>query len=186
MLGREVATPLDVMYEMPPSVSDIPQHKWVWEPKARLEEDHSAVRHHTGQEMRRQKRYHDAKVNWQTFKKADKVYVFFPQRKAGHSPKFTSFWRGPYTVVDKKSDLLYEVDCGPRGKNQVIHVDRLRLQKPQLLAGEVDDGMVKGEDHDIDDSNESELEEDVYTPESLCENKRTRKPPVWLQDYVRY
>ena len=89
-------------------------------------------------------------------------------------------------MVDKKSDLLYEVDCGPRGKNQVIHVDRLRLQKPQLLAGEVDDGMVEGEDHDIDDSNASELEEDAYTPESLCENKRTRKPPVWLQDYVRY
>ena len=54
-----------------------------------------------------------------------------------------------------------------------------------MLAGEVDDDMVKGEDHD-DDSNASELEEDAYTPESLYENKRARKPPVWLQDYVRY
>ena len=46
--------------------------------------------------------------------------------------------------------------------------------------------MVKWEDHDIDDFNASELEEDAYTPESLYENKWARKPPIWLQDYVKY
>jgi hypothetical protein len=56
--------------------------------KSRLKEAH---RQHTGQEMRRQKRYHDAMINWQIFSKDDQVYVFFPQRKAGHSPKFTSY-----------------------------------------------------------------------------------------------
>jgi hypothetical protein len=61
--------------------------------KSRLEE---AVRHHTGQEMRREKRYHHAR-SWQIFSKDDQVYVFFQQRKAGHSPKFTSYWRGPST-----------------------------------------------------------------------------------------
>jgi hypothetical protein len=39
------------------------------------------------------------------------------------------------------SDLLYEVDCGPRGKTQVIHADRIRLKKPQLLADEGDCGV---------------------------------------------
>ena len=54
-----------------------------------------------------------------------------------------------------------------------------------MLAGEVDDGMIKGEDHDIDDSNASELEEDAYTPDSLYKTKRTRKPLVWLQEIVK-
>ena len=46
--------------------------------------------------------------------------------------------------------------------------------------------MVKGKDHDIDDSNASEIEEDAYTQKSFFwKNKRARKPPVWLQDYVR-
>ena len=49
----------------------------------------------------------------------------------------------------------------------MIHADSLRLQKPQLLAGEIDDGMVKGKDHDIDDSNASEIEEDAYTQKSF-------------------
>lgn len=174
MLGREleVATPLDIMYEMPL--------------KARMEEAHSAVRYHTGQEMRRQKRYHDAKVNWQCFAKNDKVYVFFPQRKASHSPKFTSYWRGPYTIVGKKSDLLYEVDCGYRGKLQVIHADRLKLHKSQVFADEVVDVDLKADDYEIprSDGDESDRESNH---EGVCsENKRTRRPPVWLQDYVRY
>ena len=42
-----------------------------------LVKNRSSVKRHKGQANRRQKRYHDAKVNWQSFKKADKVYVFF-------------------------------------------------------------------------------------------------------------
>ena len=134
---------------MPPDVNEVPQHKWAWELKARMEEAHSAVRYHTGQEMRRQKRYHDAKVHWQRFAKNDKVYVLFPKRKVDHSSKFTSYWRGPYTIVGKKSDLLYEVDCGYRGKLQVIHADRLKLHKSQVLADEEVDADLKADDDEL-------------------------------------
>ena len=43
--------------------------------------------------------------------------------------------------------------------------------------------MIKEEDHDIDQSNASKFEEDAYTPGSFCDIKRTRKPPIRLQDY---
>ena len=33
MLGREVSTPLDIMYEMPHSIKPIPVHNWVWQLK---------------------------------------------------------------------------------------------------------------------------------------------------------
>lgn len=33
VLGREVITPLDLMYKIPPIESNIPQHRWVWEQK---------------------------------------------------------------------------------------------------------------------------------------------------------
>lgn len=29
MLGRETATPLDLMYEMPPQIKETPNNKWV-------------------------------------------------------------------------------------------------------------------------------------------------------------
>lgn len=37
MLGREATTPLDVMYEMPPVIKDIPASQWVWVLRERLE-----------------------------------------------------------------------------------------------------------------------------------------------------
>lgn len=30
MLGREAKTPLDIMYEIPTEMKEIPAHQWVW------------------------------------------------------------------------------------------------------------------------------------------------------------
>ncbi|XP_062601301.1 uncharacterized protein LOC134263019 [Saccostrea cucullata] len=98
MLGREVSTPLDIMFEMPRSVQHIPKDKWAWELKETME-----------------------------------------IRKAGRSPTFTSYWRGPYKVLSKMTDLTYNVDRGCAGKPQVIHVDRMRRRYPQTLQGETPD-----------------------------------------------
>ena len=101
MLGREVSTPLDLMYEMPPSIKEIPNNKWVWFLQERLENAHQFVRTKMNQTMVRQKHYHDRKLKWHYFEVGEKVYVYFPRRKPGTSPKFTSFRRGPFKVVKR-------------------------------------------------------------------------------------
>jgi hypothetical protein len=53
----------------------------------------------------------------------DIVYVFFPQKKKGCTLKFTSFWRGPFNILGKLSEVLYEVDCGRNNEPQIIHCD---------------------------------------------------------------
>ena len=75
MLGREVATPIDIMYQMPSGLGHVPQNRWASELKEKLQEAHSAVREHVHGEMQRQKRYHDAKLNWEKFIKGD-LYTF--------------------------------------------------------------------------------------------------------------
>ena len=55
MFGREVATPLDLMYEMPPMNKSIPNNLWVWELQDRIETEHATVRKYTQQSLRRQK-----------------------------------------------------------------------------------------------------------------------------------
>lgn len=136
MLGREVTTPLDLMYEMPTEIKEIPAHQWVWIFRERLEKAHAIVRDYVKGEMLRQKKYHDVKVSWSSFKPGDMVYVYFPVRKSGCSPKLTSFWRGPYKVENKLSDVLYTVACGFREKSTVIHCDRMRKCHAQTLRGE--------------------------------------------------
>ena len=109
----------------------------------------------------------------------------------------TSFWHGPYTVIGKCSDLTYKVDCGTRGRDQIIHVDRLRVQHPQVLSGETGaaGGAYRDEMHeDVSEENaectvedntrlisDTEVTNDV-TP--LDPHKRERRAPKWMSDYV--
>ena len=139
MLGREVSTPLDIMFEIPQSVRRIPENQWAWSLKEKLEEAYSFVRNNVPGAMLRQKSLHDLKLSWQKFNKDDEVYVFFPRYLPGQSPKLTNRWKGPFKVLEKCTDVTYKVDCGgPRRKPQVIHVDRMRLKRAQRLEYETE------------------------------------------------
>ena len=81
MFGREVATPLDLQYEMPSQIKESPSTKWVWELQERLENAHAFVRKKMNQSMVRQKHYHDRKLKWKQFEDGEEAYVFFPRRK---------------------------------------------------------------------------------------------------------
>ncbi|CAG2207589.1 unnamed protein product [Mytilus edulis] len=198
MFGREVSTPLDIMYEMPQAQKEVPTNKWAWKMKERMESAHSIVRRNTETAMRRQKRYHDLKLSWQKFEKNDEVYVYFPVRKSGRSPKFTSFWRGPFKIIDRCTEVTYRVNCAYRGKEQVIHVDRIRKKNMQRLRDEATESENGREREPVNDvcstegwgnmQNEEEivpsdlgtkcLEESSHEPE-----KRRRCKPVWMKDY---
>ena len=192
MFGRETATPLDIQYEMPSAIMRIPHNKWIWELQERMEEAHNILRRYVGTEMVRQKKCHDQKLSWEEFREGDSVYVYFPTKKVGLSKKFVSFWRGPYKVLKKISDLTYEVDCGQNGTPQVIHVDRIRKRYEQQL---LDEPMP-----DEEESEESNGEDDVVGPSDLHDcseiesehevavtaHGRQRRPPRWLSDYVQY
>lgn len=113
--------------------------------------------------MCRQKTYHDRKLSFEKFSPDDIVFVYFPVKKVGRSAKLTSFWRGPYKILGKCSELNYRVDCGQRGKEQVVHVDRIRLRHPQLLRGESSqlDGLVERESpNDIVELKEPDVVDD--------------------------
>ncbi|XP_061176094.1 uncharacterized protein LOC133185046 [Saccostrea echinata] len=192
MLGREVSTALDIMYDMPNAVKYIPNNQWVWHLKETMEDAHRHVRENIKAVMMRQKRDHDQKMSWQQFKKGDEVYVFFPVRRAGLSPKFTSYWRGPYVVIDRMTDNTYKVNCGPRGKPQIVHVDRLRLKRSQTLRDEVveDSTSQEGISQDTEKSVTDNERNDIEAPPSEDNfdvdggGARFRRPPTWLQDYV--
>ena len=196
MLGREVSTPLDIMYEMPMAMKRIPTNKWVWELQEKMEDAHKLVRRHVRSEMVRQKRYHDEKLSWEEFKEGDSVYIYFPTKKLGHSPKFTSHWRGPYNILRRLSNLTYEVDCGQNNKPQIVHVDRIRRNHRQQLRGEqtpdheqpaVQDGTSKEESELVSEVDSSyELVSDGDSDDQdVSSFGRKRRAPTWLNDYVR-
>ena len=193
MLGREVSTPLDIMYEMPSSIRSIPENQWAWALKEKLEEAYSYVRNHVPGAMFRQKSLHDLKLSWQKFNKDDEVYVYFPRYLPGQSPKLTNRWKGPFKILEKCTDATFKVNCGQRGKPQVIHIDRMRLKRSQRLEHEdlVSDGQNNEPESTNDSVKESNTNNDIiidmegvsgnWAPENM---QRTRRPPYWLSDYI--
>jgi hypothetical protein len=186
MYGREATTPLDIMFSLPEHAKHVSRTEWVCDLRQKLEDAHEHARTSTKSAMLRQKKYHDSKLSYEQFQAGDQVYVYFPQRKVGISPKLMSFWRGPFTVTSKFSDVTYKVCCGRKGKEQVIHVDRMRICNPQKLSGEVDtsgdlaevatDDLVDVIDSCFADSFEIEQH-------SSARPQRQRKHPVWMNDF---
>ena len=179
IFGRETTCPLDIMYEMPQAIKNIPQNIWVWKSQENLEMAHAKVRLNISDNMERQKRNQDESLSFATFKAGDKVYVYFPVRKVGCSFRLTSYWRGPYQVFDRPSDSLYKINCGREGQVQVIHCDRLRKAKPQVVARE--DNIV------VEDVDLSEPLPSMHGYEyevDFSKEKRLRRKPEWMKDYI--
>ncbi|KAH3699593.1 hypothetical protein DPMN_074551 [Dreissena polymorpha] len=102
--------------------------------------------HILGMQFNEKRKYHDRALSYETFQSGDRVYVYFPIRNREGSPKFTSYWRGPYRVLEKLTCVLYKVDCGRAGATRVIHSDRMRKVRSRLLLGETDipkDGVAE-------------------------------------------
>ena len=49
-----------------------------------------------------------------------------PSRKKGTSGKLHSPWTGPFLVVGKVSDLLYQIQQSRKAKKKFVHHDRLK------------------------------------------------------------
>ena len=204
MFGREVSTPLDLVYELPNLSKPIPSNQWVWELRDRIERAHTLVRQYTQQAMHRQKRNRDSRMSFETFKIGDQVFVHFPVKKVGTSAKLTPFWRGPFKVTGKLSEVLYKVNCGRNNAEQIIHCDRIKLCRQQVLRGELEQSDIEGHEghaHEPENNDEPEADRDneideVEELESAhqpvmdidrdyeSDRKRVRRTPVWAKDYV--
>ena len=68
MFGREVSTPLDLMYELPELIKYVLNNQWVWELRDRIESANNFVRQNTQQAMHRQKHICDTQISYDQFK----------------------------------------------------------------------------------------------------------------------
>jgi hypothetical protein len=188
MMGRETATPIDIMYELPNGVKPTKVHDWVWQLRKTLEEAHATTRKITEQSMLRQKRYHDQNVVKKNFEEGDKVLVYFPQRGIGKSAKLMSFWYDPYIIVKQHSDVTFKIRKEKETKTMVVHVDRLRPYGTQVLNDENEQIASQDQGAAVEiDSDESQMEllgnSELNEIELAYSGRRQRKRPAWHSEY---
>jgi hypothetical protein len=104
-------------------------------------------------------------------------------------------------VITKITDVTYKINCGRKGKPQVIHVDRIRKKYPQNLPGEENEQIESYEETVAKDDirNESmitdkatefdsskEISDNVGVDNEAQKSGRQKRKPAWLADYETY
>jgi len=93
-----------------------------------LHKAYSSARSHISSAHRQNKDYYDQQKPFVPFQVGDQVWLFTPVVRCGKTKKFTSQWRGPYTVLDRVSKVNYRIKLvGSAAQPKVVHHNRLKL-----------------------------------------------------------
>uniref|UniRef100_W5MTW2 Integrase catalytic domain-containing protein n=1 Tax=Lepisosteus oculatus TaxID=7918 RepID=W5MTW2_LEPOC len=122
MLGREMRTPVNLVFGPPPGDGSAPPAGPVyeWDLQKRMQR-----RTHLTQAGVQQKRYYDLRFRGPAFQPGDSVWVYNPRRRKGLSPKLVPSWEGPAEVLRVVGEVCYRVRLRTRGRVVVLHRDRL-------------------------------------------------------------
>ena len=82
------------------------------------------------------KRYYDSQTKLKQFSKGDLVYIYDPTYKRSQAKKFSYQYKGPFTVKQKISPLIYKIEL-PDGAFAVIHVNRLKKAHGSVPSSKV-------------------------------------------------
>ena len=128
MFGREMRIPLDVMMG---GAEDNERNytEFVSDLQSSLETAYRDVRESLQVAQRRQKDGYDKGVKHMVFQPGDLVLRYTPQLKPGEANKFHRQWEGPFEVVERVTDVTYQVKKvrGHCRRSQVVHFNNLRL-----------------------------------------------------------
>ena len=127
MFGRSPSLPVDVMLgRMLQQKKKMPQY--VQNIQRSLKDTFSLVRQQLDAAHQRQKCSADkASTGECLFQVGDIVWLYVPAIKSGLSRKLSSLWRGPYTVLDKVTNVNYKIQLISSTKCQIVHANRLKL-----------------------------------------------------------
>jgi hypothetical protein len=115
----------DLKAKVSSDIQDVDQTQRLENLKSSLLRAYKAVRLNNRKSHQKKKVDYDKKAKERKFEVNDKVHLFCPAKKPGKCQKFRSYWRGPYIIVQKLSDLNYKI-MDKKGKEFVVHVNRLK------------------------------------------------------------
>ena len=196
MLGREVRTPVDLVFEGPEGEDDNAAcTDYVWELRDRLRQVHQSAREVLKSAAERQKRSYDRTAVGTTYKVNNFVWLLSHQRRVGLSTKLRLPWEGPFLVLAKLSDVHYRIQRSPRSKCKVVHADNMKLytgptREPWNDTGELvrNDGEIGADLHvegPPEPIAEEPEEEEQSQPQPKRNPQRERRTPGWFKDMVQ-
>ena len=125
MLGREIDTPLAVMFGTHHHESHPTYGEYVAKLKDRMQHAHDIAREHLGTAMRHYKELYDQKISENEYGVGDLVWMETDISQLDITPKLRVPYEGPYMVWRKIGPLDYELYISNKEK-KIVHHNRLK------------------------------------------------------------
>ena len=125
MLGREINTPIELIYALKNQESSDPD-SFVQELERELKEAHNLAREHLRTEIVRTKKDYDVKAYKYSFKRGDVVLLLNKGVKKGQCAKLTMPWKNPGIIMKVMSPCTYQVQIGS-WDFKICHHDSLKV-----------------------------------------------------------
>ena len=125
MLGREVDSPVIIMFGTHHHESYPTCGEYVAQLKAKMQHAHDVAREHLGEAVKRYKELYDTKVNAQQYEVGDLVWLETDISQLDVAPKLRVPYEGPYMVWRITGPLDYELYISKK-KKKVVHHNRLK------------------------------------------------------------
>ena len=133
LFGREMRVPVDIMYGPPPFESPT-RLQAITDLRDTLLVVYNNVRHNVSEAQRPQKDYYDRFNRGERFKPQQKVWLFTPPTAKDQPGKFYKPWSGPWTIVNRLSDVNYRIKDESSTKSKVVHFNRFKACKVVVSA----------------------------------------------------
>ena len=122
VFGQSPQLPIDVMTGHVDSNKSQSYPQFVKQTHGYLKNAYTMVRQRLVQQHLCRKRLHDKAGTAEELYIGDVVWLYTPVVKCGNTRKFSSFWKGPYTIVDKPGPVNYKLQL--LGGTQTVMVHR--------------------------------------------------------------
>ena len=129
VLGFPLSLPIDCIYSTPQTTIYAIPSDYVFTMKQKRQETHQLMREYMDVKQERQKSYYDRSKYGPSYKVGEEALVFNPTVKKRETRIFTSFYRGPYIIVEIIIDLNFKVEDKKTRKAIKVHYDRMKKYK---------------------------------------------------------
>ena len=129
MFGREARLPIEVILGIGATSTgeEVASYgDYVNSLKERMQVAHDLARKHLGRNALRMKESYDAKKNLNQYNRGDLVWYATESKQLHTAPKLRVPFQGPYLVLDRLGDLLFKIQLDEKGKQKIVHHDKLK------------------------------------------------------------
>ena len=190
--ARSPQLPVDVMLGriLPAKSRSYPQ--FVQEAHKQMKSSCNIAQEHLRAQHLWNKQIYDKDNTAVQFCVGDRVWLYTPVVSKGKTKKFTSFWKGPYTIVDKPGKVDYKIQLIGGTQTIIVHRNRLKLcyTPPQPTNAGSSKSPFPSDSHDTLPTPSPDLAIGGYTTLDLAvpdsRPARNRRPPSRFNDYIRY